>query len=108
MFIEHVYLQIKPDQSTAFEQAMQQAKGLVAGISGFHELQLLKHATQADRYILMIVWERIEDHQHGFRQSAAYLEWKALLHHFYTPMPSVEYYQTRILLKHAKSETECH
>jgi hypothetical protein len=47
----------------------------------------------------MIFWDHIEDHTEGFRKSAAYQEWKALLHPFYDPMPIVEYYQPQMLLK---------
>jgi hypothetical protein len=28
----------------------------------------------------------------GFRQSAQYQEWRALLHHFYDPFPTVLHY----------------
>jgi hypothetical protein len=30
----------------------------------------------------------------GFRGSPGYQEWKALLHHFYDPFPTVEHYTT--------------
>ncbi len=47
----------------------------------------------------MISWDEIEHHTEGFRKSEAYQEWKALLHPFYDPMPTVEYYEPCILLK---------
>lgn len=47
----------------------------------------------------MIFWDSIEHHTEGFRKSAAYQEWKTLLHPFYDPMPTVEYYQPNMLLK---------
>lgn len=34
-----------------------------------------------------------EDHTEGFRKSAAYQDWKKLLHHFYDPFPTVEHYE---------------
>jgi hypothetical protein len=37
-------------------------------------------------------WARLEDHTIGFRQSAEYQRWRALLHHFYDPFPTVEHY----------------
>lgn len=94
MIVEHVHLSILPNQSFEFENAMQQAKHIVATMSGFQGLVLLKSKQREDAYILMIKWDSIEDHQLGFRQSAEYLHWKALLHHFYQPMPEVEYYET--------------
>ena len=44
------------------------------------------------RYILLVHWRRLEDHTIGFRQSAKYQQWRALLHHFYDPFPTVEHY----------------
>lgn len=92
MIVERVELNILAHQSEAFEQAMQQAKLLIAQMSGFLGLELLKHYQLPDRYLLLIQWERLEDHQQGFRKSVQYQEWKALLHHFYSPFPIVEYY----------------
>ncbi len=31
----------------------------------------------------------------GFRGSAAYQDWKRLLHHFYDPFPVVEHYEAK-------------
>lgn len=97
MVIEHVYLSIKPQQSEAFEHAFQQAQQIIAPMQGLNTIQLMKNSHDPHRYILMISWERIEDHTEGFRQSEAYLQWKALLHDFYDPFPTVEYYQPCLL-----------
>ncbi|WP_242065373.1 hypothetical protein [Trichocoleus sp. FACHB-262] len=40
-----------------------------------------------------VSWQRLEDHTVGFRQSAAYQQWRSLLHHFYDPFPTVEHYE---------------
>ena len=99
MIIEHVHLQIKPEQSQAFEQAFQKATAFISVSNGFNEVQLLKNIQDEHRYILMVVWNALEDHTEGFRKSAEYQQWKALLHPFYVPMPTVEYYQPCISLK---------
>ncbi|MGH6933009.1 MAG: antibiotic biosynthesis monooxygenase family protein [Dongiaceae bacterium] len=46
-----------------------------------------------DRYVLLVRWRRLEDHTEGFRQSPRYQDWRALLHHFYDPFPTVEHYE---------------
>lgn len=99
VIIEHVHLNIKPNQSEAFELAFQQAKQIIYPMDGLNAVQLIKHVEDNHRYILMIFWDSIEHHTEGFRKSAAYQEWKALLHLFYDPMPTVEYYQPHMLLK---------
>ncbi|MDR7016063.1 antibiotic biosynthesis monooxygenase [Acinetobacter sp. 3657] len=99
MIIEHVHLNIKPNQSQAFEAAFQQAKAIIYPMAGLNAVQLIKHVQDDQRFILMIFWDSIEHHTEGFRKSAAYQEWKALLHPFYDPIPTVEYYQPHMLLK---------
>ncbi|HBN5964922.1 TPA: antibiotic biosynthesis monooxygenase [Acinetobacter baumannii] len=99
MIIEHVNLKIKSGQSEAFLKAFEQAKHIVSLMEGFNAVQLIKHTTDPHHYILMIFWDEIENHTEGFRKSEAYQEWKKLLHPFYDPMPTVEYYEPSILLK---------
>ena len=40
-----------------------------------------------------LTWNTLEDHTIGFRESDEYQRWKALLHQFYDPFPTVEHYQ---------------
>jgi heme-degrading monooxygenase HmoA len=57
-----------------------------------HELQ--RCLETPGKYLLLVEWRSLEDHTVGFRQSAGYLEWKRLLHHFYDPFPTVEHFET--------------
>jgi heme-degrading monooxygenase HmoA len=43
--------------------------------------------------VLLVRWETLEAHEIGFRKSPQYQEWKALLHHFYDPFPTVLHYE---------------
>jgi heme-degrading monooxygenase HmoA len=45
------------------------------------------------RYLLLVWWETLEAHTVGFRQSAAFGEWRAIIgSHFVSP-PVVEHYE---------------
>jgi len=44
--------------------------------------------------MLLVNWNRLEDHTTGFRQSPQYQEWKILLHHFYDPFPIVAHFES--------------
>jgi heme-degrading monooxygenase HmoA len=37
-------------------------------------------------------WDSLESHTEGFRGSPGYQRWRALLHSFYDPFPTVEHY----------------
>lgn len=92
MVTEHALLHVDPARSAAFELAFDQAVPLISGMPGFIGLSLSRCLERADTYLLLVRWERLEDHTEGFRGSPEYQQWRALLHHFYDPFPVVEHY----------------
>ena len=93
MILEIVILEVKSGLAAEFEAQFKLASPLIAAAPGYisHELQ---HCLEtANRYILLVRWQKLEDHTIGFRQSAAFQEWRTLLHHFYDPLPIVEHYE---------------
>jgi heme-degrading monooxygenase HmoA len=93
MILEHAVLQVRPGQPAEFESAFAKASPIIASMKGYHSHQLLNCVEDADRYLLLVEWETLEDHTVGFRGSPEYQEWKALLHHFYDPFPTVDHYR---------------
>jgi len=85
-------LDVRAGESGRFEQAFRQAEPLIAASAGYQRHELRRCVEKADRFLLLVWWASLEDHTQGFRGSAAYQEWKALLHHFYDPFPVVEHY----------------
>lgn len=61
-------------------------------MNGYMRHDVLKCIEEEDKYLLLVEWETIEDHETGFRKSDEYQEWKKLLHHFYDPFPLVQHY----------------
>jgi heme-degrading monooxygenase HmoA len=92
MIFEHAVLQVRPGESDAFQDAFAEASPIIASMPGYRSHQLLRCIEDADRYLLLVEWDRLEDHTQGFRGSPEYQRWKALLHHFYDPFPEVGHY----------------
>ena len=92
MIVEHALLHVIPARTDEFEAAFADAKSIIASMPGFVNLTLSRGIESPDVYLLLVEWERLEDHTEGFRQSAEYQDWKALLHHFYEPFPVVEHF----------------
>ena len=82
-----------PVKDTRVELAFAEARPIVSSMNGFHSLELLRCVENGSRYLLLVRWRTLEDHTVGFRQSSGYSHWKALLHHFYDPFPTVEHYE---------------
>ncbi len=85
-------LKIKSGQSESFETAFSEASNIISSMVGYISHELLRCLEQPDQYLLIVRWEKLEDHTIGFRKSEKYQRWKKLLHHFYGPFPTVEHY----------------
>ncbi len=92
MILEVAILNIRSGLTSEFETAFQQAAPLIAAMPGYVSHELQKCVENSDRYILLVRWQKLEDHTIGFRQSPTYQQWRLLLHHFYDPFPVVEHY----------------
>lgn len=92
MILEVAILNVIPGKQSEFEQAFEQAQSIISGMKGYLSHELQKCLEQDNQYVLLVRWETLEDHTVGFRGSPEYQLWKALLHHFYDPFPTVEHY----------------
>jgi heme-degrading monooxygenase HmoA len=94
VILEHAMLTVDAGRRGEFEAAFAEAQALIAGSPGFRGLRLSRCLERDTGYLLLVEWDRVEDHTDGFRGSAAYQDWKALLHSFYDPFPVVEHFDT--------------
>lgn len=92
--IEYGVLTVLPGQQAAFEAAMAEAQPLITGADGFRGLRLARCVERPEAYLLLVEWDSLAAHTEGFRGSDAYQQWRAALHHFYDPMPTIEHART--------------
>ena len=93
MVLEHALLSVRPGQEDDFEAAFAAAKAVIAASPGFQGLRLSRCLERPGTYLLLVEWDRLEDHIDGFRGSPGYQQWRQQLHHFYDPFPTVEHYE---------------
>ncbi|MET4703802.1 antibiotic biosynthesis monooxygenase [Frigoribacterium sp. UYMn621] len=91
---EHSLLPVMPGREEEFEIAFAEAWGIITSMPGCRGLSLSRSIESPCTYLLLVDWERLEDHTIGFRQSEQYQTWRTLLHHFYEPFPLVEHYKS--------------
>lgn len=89
MILEVANLHIKFGKCAAFEAAFAEAAPTISSMHGYLSHQIKRCIEDDHHYVLLVNWHTLEDHTVGFRQSAEYPQWRALLHHFYDPMPTV-------------------
>lgn len=93
MITEHALLHVVPGREHEFVVAMERAKVIIAASPGFTSLRVERCLEHPDTFLLLVGWERLEDHTEGFRGSPAYQQWRDALHHFYDPFPVVEHFE---------------
>lgn len=107
MILEVARLDVKPDETDAFEKAFRQAAPLIAATPGYGGHELQQCVETPNRYLLLVRWNTLANHTVDFRESERYQEWRKLLHHFYDPFPTVEHYAPflKFEAKHIESRT---
>jgi heme-degrading monooxygenase HmoA len=92
MILEMAILQVKDGSAQDFEDAFKKASTIISSMSGYIAHELHRCIEAEGKYLLLVRWNKLEDHTIGFRGSQEYLEWRRLLHHFYEPFPTVEHF----------------
>ena len=90
--LEVAILDVRPGASASFEAAFREAQAILVAMPGHRRHELRRCIESSSRYLLLVWWDTLESHTVGFRQSAEYQRWRALLHRFYDPLPNVEHY----------------
>ena len=93
MILESAVLDVKPGRAGEFEASFREAQEIIASMPGYRGHELLRCLETESRYLLLVRWDTLEHHTQGFRGSPQYQRWKALLHDYYDPFPSVEHYE---------------
>lgn len=92
MILEAAMLQVKSGLTSDFEQSFKEASRLISSIEGYMGHELQKCLEDDHKYLLLVKWEKLEDHTIGFRESSQYQTWKEMLHPYYSPFPVVEHF----------------
>lgn len=93
MILEAAMLNVRGGEEEEFEEAFRAASQIISSMPGYLSHELHRCIEVKGKYLLLVRWERLEDHTVGFRGSPEYQKWRALLHHFYKPFPTVEHFQ---------------
>jgi len=89
---EHAILPVTAGREEEFLAAFRTVRPLIESMPGFRGLTLSRSLETPTAFLLLVDWDRVEDHTDGFRGSPEYDRWKAVLHPFYDPFPDVQHF----------------
>ncbi len=93
MILEVADIRIPPGKNAEFEAAIAQGLAtVVARAAGYGAHKVQRCIESPERYLLMIWWQRLEDHTVAFRQGPLFAEWRAFVGPFFATAPNVEHF----------------
>jgi len=92
MILERALLHVLPGQEPRFEEALEQAREVIAQAEGFRSLRALRGVESKHDYLLLIEWDTLEDHMDRFRTSELFNHWRALLGPHFDGAPLVDHF----------------
>lgn len=93
MILELADIRIHPGQQAEFDLAIQRGlKQVVQHSPGFRGYKINKGIESPERYVLMIFWDTLENHTVDFRESPAFLQWRAIVGPYFAAPPQVEHF----------------
>ncbi len=93
MILEIADIRIQPGQQAAFSEAIQRGLStVIAHAKGYRGFKVNHGIENPERYVLMIFWDTLEDHTVGFRESEAFVAWRAIVGPFFAAPPQVEHF----------------
>ena len=94
MILEIADIHIKTGQQPDFEKAVGLALNTIfVKAKGFRGHQFRHSIESAERYVLLLSWETLEDHTVAFRGSALFSEWRSLVSEYFAKPPYVEHFE---------------
>ena len=94
MILELADFSIHPGQNAAFEEAIQRGLAAVAAEArGFEGFKVNRCIENPQRYVLQIFWTTLENHTVDFRESAAFVAWRAIVGPFFAAPPVVQHFE---------------
>ena len=91
--LERAIFALKPGTADQFAAAYAKARKLIEASPGCRKAEMRRGIESPDSFILLVHWDKVDDHMKGFRESPAFAEWRALLSPFFAAPPAMEHYE---------------
>ena len=93
MILELADIRIKPGTQAEFDAAILRGlETVIAAAKGCRGFKVNRGIESPERYLLTIFWETLENHTVNFRQSPAFVRWRAIVGPYFAVPPVVEHF----------------
>src|SRR6476659_53836 len=92
MVVEYIRYTIPADRAAAFEDAYARAGAILTADDHCLGHEIARGVENPERYVVRIEWDSVEGHEQGFRKSAAFGEFFALVKPFFEAIEEMTHY----------------
>jgi heme-degrading monooxygenase HmoA len=92
MVLEVTLIDVLPGREGDFVEAYRVAGPVVAGAPGCRSIRMQRGVEASTRFVLLIEWDSLDAHEHNFRRTDRFAQWRALIGGSLAQPPTVEYF----------------
>ena len=92
MVLEIADFAVLPGREDDFIAAVGEGVALLRATPGFRSVRMTRGVESPSRFVLLVEWDDLEAHTVGFRESARFPQWRALIGPFFDGAPAVEHF----------------
>ncbi len=91
MVLEVALIDVRPGAEDDFAAAYRTARTLVSDTPGCQTIRMTRGVETPTRFVLLVEWDSVAAHE-GFRSSARFGQWRALVGPHFAAPPVVEHF----------------
>jgi heme-degrading monooxygenase HmoA len=92
MVLEVALIDVNPGQEDAFADAYATARPVLAGTPGCRSVRMTRGVESPSRFVLLVEWDSVDAHEHNFRATERFAEWRGLIGPYFANPPRVEHF----------------
>jgi heme-degrading monooxygenase HmoA len=92
MVLEVTLIDVLPGRADDFVAAYRMARPMVAGAPGCRSVRLKRGVDSANRFVLLVEWDSMDAHEHNFRRTERFAQWRALIGGSLAQPPLAEFF----------------
>lgn len=90
--LEVATIKIRPGDEDAFAEAYRGARRELAASPGFRSARMTRGVESPSTFVLLVEWESVEAHEHGFRATDRFTRWRAAIGPYFAEPPFVQHF----------------
>lgn len=92
MVLEVALIDVLPGHEEEFQAAYAQGRPILAGTPGCRSVRMTRGIESPSRFVLLVEWDSVAAHEHEFRGTDRFDQWRALIGPHFASPPVVEHF----------------